>query len=80
MKRSPPERRLGDSKIDVTFTGVRPERVPGWDPCDEEEWDLEFKVEAFKLDMNSMSFESIAEDDDSFSLEVPEDEMGDHME
>lgn len=77
--KSPDQRKLGDSEIDVTFTGVRPERVPGWDPGDEEEWDLEFKVEAFKLDMNNMSFESIAKEDDSFTLEVPEDEMGDHI-
>jgi len=78
LKGTPENRRL-NSEIDVVFNGVRPEAIPGWDPGDNEEWDLEFKIEAFKLNMQAMDFDSIADDHDTFTLEVPESDVGDFI-
>lgn len=78
----PPEkqrRKLADSEIDVTFNGIRVYKVSGVDAGDEEEWLLEFKVEAFSLDLDNLAFDRIAEDDDSFSVNVPEDNLGSYI-
>jgi len=79
LKGTPPEkqrRKLADSEIDVTFNGLRVYKVSGVDAGDEEEWDLEFKLEAFSLDLDNLDFRLITDDDDSFSVTVPEDNLG----
>jgi len=73
------QRRLGDSQIEVSFNGIRVERVSGVDAGDEEEWDLEFKVEAFSLDIDNLAFDRITDDDDSFAVTVPENDLGDYI-
>lgn len=79
---APPEkqrRKLADSEIDVTFNGLRVYQLSGVDAGDEEEWLLDFKVEAFRLDFENLTFDRIADDDDSFSVNVPEDNLGRYL-